>query len=163
MYFPIDKETFDKKRNGRAPKEIFTINIRDLKWRYWMTTEGNIFAIIGDKMICFDENTDLMTGQDQNAWSLTFLNENRPKEAILNHIQRGGSLMDTSDRTSLSGMYLLTCGDMSYEVYLFFKEWEWMSERDLYVWWPGKTHLISSLPLIFEMKEFFRAVLWKKF
>ena len=168
MCFPIDRDTFLKIRKDRNSVIITdpdnSIYLEKFIWRYWMTDLGEVFAVLGEKVIKFGDY-EIDYDISGSEWKLDLINIERPKEAIKNHLHRGGYVAEITGNTPISnGNYRISCPRIgkSYDIYLFIENSNYMPDS-VYIWWPEKSKILTSLPLIIEMKSFYRAALWKKF
>ena len=165
MCFPIDKETFDRIRRGRSPISEPQVDMPiNTIWRYWMTDDGEeVFAILGNYVIKFGDYPIDLTISD-TAWTLSFISEEKPKEAILNHVFRGQPAVLEHGTTNLcSGVYELSCPAINKSYVIYMDILEEFGYLEVNIWWPEKSKLLRSLPLIYEMNSFFKSALWKKF
>lgn len=167
MRFPIDKETFDRIRDNRSPI-IRKVDINnDELWKYWMDDESeDVFALLGDFIILFqDIQVDLTISS--NEWNLTLISLDKPKEVIKNHLHRGGNIYENYQvkPSIVSGLYELECSKIKkkYQIYIDVELERDLNWFEVYLWWPGKSDLLTSLPLIYEMTSFYNTALWKKF
>ena len=167
MIFPIDKETFY--HHVRDPKtHDDSIKIEEpKKWRYWMSDDGEPLAIFEKTVLSFSEKRVDNFDISSNSWNVDLIGSERPKDIILNHLFLGGYVYDNyySILPKLkNGMYRLTCPYVknTYDVWIETEVDEVYGSVETFLWWRGKGDLIHSIPLIYELMDFYKYALWKK-
>lgn len=127
-----------------------------------MTKDGEVFAWIMDRVIKFGPYR-VETEVDSSEWVME-PGEVSEDPIIQNHLHRGRELGFAKNKTFESGYYRLECPKIkkSYEVYISVED-SGYGGYEIYIWWPGKSKILTSLPLIYETISFYNAVLWKKY